>query len=340
MVDAEDIAGSVLVVALVIVLLSQVVSVGVSLSGGERTTTADGLGPSGGSVSLTGDNVSVVDVHQSLNDSAQLDGSAGITGDLGDDVADNRTVSTWAQVDNTTGVRQIVSVDSRTILVYNGSTSEWACWSYDDASSDTHRVAVSASASANWTNLQCERASGTLTLRVNDTTTASVATDSANATTQTLQTEPLDGRIDETRTFNGTLTSSEQSSLYANATAPLESADRQSRVMYDSYGALDTVPVYIAGGSLDGTAATKVAGLDGQGAIEGTDWSLSSDVLSLLAGGSLEGAPVVFVTWLSGSGGVGGVLGSIVGLLRGVLVLLVLLPLAAAGKRLLDSGGF
>jgi hypothetical protein len=246
----------------------------------------------------------VIDIHQSLNDSAQLDGGGAITGDLGDDVADTRTVSTWARVDNASGVRQIVSVDSRTILVYNGSASEWACWSYDDATSETHRVAVADATPGGWSNLQCERTAGALTLRVNDTTSATVQPDGPNSTAQTLQTQSLNGTVDETRVFNGTLTSSEQSALYNAPTAPLESAPRQSRIMYDSYGSLDSVPVYIGGGSLDGTAATKAAGLQGQGAAEGTDWSLSGDVLSLLAGGTLEGAPVVFVAWAFAGGGI------------------------------------
>jgi hypothetical protein len=60
----------------------------------------------------------------------------------------------------------------------------------------------------------------------------------------------------------------------------------------------------------------------------------------LLAGGTLEGAPVVFVSWLSGAGGVAGILASLYGVLRAALVMLVILPLAAAGKRLMDSGGF
>jgi len=187
-------------------------------TGGSGTdSTQEDLLVSGGDVTLSGDNVSDPTVKQSLNDSAQLDGSGAITGELGADVAANRTVSTWARVDNTSGVRQVVSVDSRTILVYNGTSSDWACWSYDDGTGQTHRVAVNATSPGALTNLQCERASGALTLRVNDTSTTSVQTDSANATAQTLQTEPLDGRIDETRTFNGTLTSAEQSALY---TAP------------------------------------------------------------------------------------------------------------------------
>jgi len=304
MVTLRQVASIVITAVIIALVLNQFGVVGGGVISGQGTTQAE-LAPSGGDISLSGDNISVISVHQSLNDSAKLDGSGAITGDLGDDVADNRTVSTWARVENTTGVRQIVSVDSRTILVYNGSTSEWACWSYDDTSGQTHRVGV-ADASPGWSNLQCERAGGTLTLRVNnsdDTAITSVATDSANATTQTLETEPLDGQIDETRTFNGTLSSTERDALYTAPTAPLESAPRQSRIMYDSYGSLDSIPVYLAGGSLDGTTATKAGGLVGQGATEGSDWSLSSGTLSLLAGGALEGAPVVFVAWAFGSGG-------------------------------------
>jgi hypothetical protein len=273
-------------------------------SGGALESYADSQLVSGGTVTLSGANISDAEVKQSLNDSAALDGSGAITGTLGDDVADNRTVSTWARVNNSTGVRQIVSVDSRTILVYNASTSEWACWSYDDASGETHRVAVADATPEGWTNLQCERAAGSLTLRVNDTSSATVQTDSANTTAETLQTTPLNGTVDETRVFNGTLTSSEQTALYSSPTAPLESADRQSRVMYDSYGGLDSIPVYFAGGSLDGTAASKGVGLQGQAAVEGTDWAISSDTISLLAGGTLAGAPVIFVSWLAGGGGV------------------------------------
>jgi hypothetical protein len=310
---------------------------GAVTSGGAQDSTQDDLLVSGGSVTLSGDNLSVIEVHQSLNDSAELDGSGGITGNLGADVADNRTVSTWAVVEDETGVRQILSIDSRTTLTYNGTSSEWACWSYDDASGQTHRVAV-ADASPGWSNLQCERAAGALTLRVNDTTTASVQTDSANATTQTLQTQPLNGSVDETRVFNGSLSSTEQTVLYASPTAPLESAPRHSRVMYDSYGSLDSIPVYFTGGSLDGTAATKAGGLPGQGAAEGTDWSLSGDTLNLLSGGVLEGAPVVFVTWAFGAAG-GGIVNfqQLLATLGGGLSLLALVAVVGAAAILYNE---
>jgi len=334
----ERVAVLAIVLAIAAVVLSLFLgAVADTGTGGAATaSTQDDLLVSGGDVTLSGTNVTDPTVKQSLNDSAQLDGSGAITGDLGADVAADRTVSTWARIDNTSGVRQVVSVDSRTILVYNGTSSEWACWSYDDASSETHRVAVTAASPGAFTNLQCERAGGSLTLRVNDTSTASVATDSANATTQTLQTEPLDGQIDETRTFNGTLSASEQSALYASPTAPLESAPRHSRVLYDSYGSLDSIPVYIAGGTLDGTAAAKAAGLEGQAAVEGTDWSLSGDVIDLLAGGVLEGAPVVFVAWQFGSGGVGLVpLSALSGPIGAALRLAALVPLALVAQKLL-----
>jgi hypothetical protein len=339
MVTLRQVASIVVTAAILALVLNQFGVVGGAVSsGGAQDSTQASLAPSGGDITLSGDNVSVISVHQSLNDSAQLDGSGGITGDLGAGVADNRTVSTWATVNNTTGVRQIISVDSRTILVYNGTSSEWACWSYDDASGQTHRVAV-ADASPGWSNLQCERAGGALTLRVNDTSTATVSTDSANATAQTLQTKPLDGRVDETRTFNGTLSSTEQSALYTAPTAPLESAPRQSRIMYDSYGSLDSIPVYLAGGSLDGTAATKAGGLVGQGATEGDDWSLSSGTLSLLPGGVVEGAPVVFVTWAFGGGSGGGVVNfqQLIATMGGGLRLLALVAIVGAAVILYNE---
>jgi len=136
--------------------------------------------------------------------------------------------------------------------------------------------------------------------------------------------------------FNGTLTSSEQSALYTAPTAPLESAPRHSRVLYDSYDSLDSIPVYIAGGTLDGTAATKAPGLTGEAAVEGTDWSLSGDVITLLAGGVLEGAPVVFVAWSFGSGGVGLVpLSALSGPIGAALRLAALVPLALVAQKLL-----
>jgi hypothetical protein len=330
MADMRQLAQVFVAVTIVVSLIPTFL--GVVVFGGAAVPTqqqAD-LVPSSGSVTLPGENISDVSVQQSLNDSAQLDGSGAITGSLGDDVAANRTVSTWVWVDNTSGVRQVVSIDSRTILTYNGSTSDWACWSYDGSSGETHRVTVNATSPTTRTNLQCERASGTLSLRVNDTAVSAIQTDSANATAQTLQTRPLDGRVDETRVFNGTLSSSEQTQLDTEPTAPLESAPRQSRIMYDSYGSLDSVPVYIAGGTLDGTTATKAAGLQGQGAAEGTDWSRSGDTVTLLSGGTLEGAPVVFATYTAEVGG--GVLPG--GLGAPIAVLAALIPVAAIWKAI------
>jgi len=135
---------------------------------------------------------------------------------------------------------------------------------------------------------------------------------------------------------NGTLTTAEQAELVQNATAPLPSADRHSRIMYDAFGALDTIPVYIAGGSLDGSAATKVEGLAGQPAVEGDDWSVSGDTVSLIADGTLAGAPVVFAAYLAG-GETAVSVALLTGGLGGMLRLAALIPLALLARRIIQT---
>ena len=329
--------------ALLVVIVGQVVGVVANVNGGtggDAESYTDALQPSGDSVSLSGSNISAVSVQQSLNDSAALDGSASITTDesyLGDATW---TVSTWVQVDNTTGTRQAVALDGQTWLVFNGTSSEWACWRYADGEG-THRVAVSAASPASWTNLQCSHDGTTLELRRNDSAaTASVVTDAANATGQTLVADNLDGRLDETRVFNSTLDSSEQSRLYQRPTAPAPGTNRTARVMYDAYGSYgSSLPIYIAGDSASLSGVTKGQGLQGEATAEGTDWSLSSGTVSLLAGGVLDGAPVVFVTWTAaGGGGAFADLNTIVAQYGAIFGLLVLIPLVLAGRSLFDTG--
>lgn len=337
----EEIAGALIAVTIALIVVSQLVGVGLSLGGGSETVRTDAV-PSGGQVQLAGANVTVLEVHQSLNDSARLDGSGSISGSLGSDVADNRTVSTWARIRDQSGRQQVASIDSRTQIVYNASSAEWACWSYSDVTTETHRVAVNTSSPGALTNLQCERAGGTLELRRNDTAAVnSVTLDSANATNRTLQTQALNGSVDETRVYNGSLSATEHGTLVAAPTAPLNVSNRVARVYYDSYGSYGSVPVYISGGSLDTSAASKAPGLQGQGAGNSSDYTISGDTITLDSGGTLEGAPAIFVEFAR-ERSVAGVLQSIIGAIGGVLALLVLLPLIFAAARLLEitDGGF
>jgi len=320
--------------AFLVIVVGQVVGVAADVSGGGGDTTtesfSESLSPSSDAVELSGTNISSVTVRQTLNNSARLDGSGSITGDVGS-VAATHTVSTWVSVNNSTGVRQVISIDSRTLIVYNGGADEWACWHYDASAGETYRVAVAAPTAGQWTNIQCERSSNRLTVRRNATAAeTSVITDAGNATTQTLTTVGLDGRLDETRVFNGSLSPSEQQALYSDPTAPLDSAPRQSRVLFDT--SLDSIPVYFSSGSLDGSAATRADGLRSPPAPEGTEWSRSGTTISLLAG--LAGAPVVFVDWAvtSGSGIVA--LKTLIAQYGAIFGLLILIPLIIAGQSL------
>lgn len=75
----------VVVLAVAVVILSTFVG---ALVDAERQTFREDKRLSGGVTTLSGTNVSLLEVHQSLNDSARLDGSGSLSGSLGSDVAD------------------------------------------------------------------------------------------------------------------------------------------------------------------------------------------------------------------------------------------------------------
>jgi len=299
-------------VILTVVLIGLILFIGVSVvssviavqdtsgSGdGERVDTQGDLIPSGGEVTVSGDDPQVQAVHQSLNDSAELDGGDSITGP-DPNLDDTWTVSTWARVNDSTTDRLLYTDNGTRWLTYNATNDEYACWRYDDSTAETHRVGVNAPSEADWTNVQCEHDGSTLTVSRNGTNAStSVVTDATNATSATLTTDNLNGSLDETRVFNGTLSAAQRDQLYTRPTAPLDAGDRTARVMYDTYDSDfgGSIPVYIQGASLDESGVEKGVGLQGENPEEGTDYDVSGDTITLTDGGELDAAPVVFVKW-------------------------------------------
>lgn len=264
----------------------------------------------GGTADLQGTNVSVDAVNQSLGQAAKLDGSSNsyVSGAESPDLDGNWTISTGVSVDNTTGTRILYS-DTERVILYNGTTDAYVGVWYEPESGRTWSVSQGATDPTNQTVVMLMLETGTLEIIEDNTFSSTTATNDANAVNTTFTGDNLNGTVDETRAFNDSLTSSERQQLVDNPTAPLTTAPRAYRVMYDSF---DPSPsgypaIYVPGG-VSASNVQQVEGFDGEPTERGTDWSLSGGDVVALAGGSLDGAPLVYVDYLGTVGALAGVL--------------------------------
>lgn len=214
---------------------------------------------------------------------------------------DTWSVSTWAEVaaagENDT--MTAVSADGRVLIQYNGSTSEWVGWYYDDGTGNSYRLAGGA-----------PNQPGNLTL-VTVTANASHVVLYRNATQLDVQSVTTDavenadlgagnwhGTLDETRVFDDFTNASEQSTLHSEPVAPRPRRDRTARIMFDE-GSGSVADIYFTGTAATLSNHSWVSGLAGHELTDGADYTLNqhSGTITALDGGKIDGAPVVWVTY-------------------------------------------
>lgn len=337
--DARELAVFVLGLVVVAIVLNPFLATLLDVSDGERgerIAAADRAE----SIELTGKNVTDLQVNRSLGTALQLSESGSAEAPLAFDSDDDWAVSTWVRLTdtNTTGQQTIVSLAGRVTLVHNGTTDEWAGWVYDDTTSDLHRVAVNTSTPGQWTLLTFERSGTDLTLTRNVTTQSSSTLADAE-TTQTLNTSSLHGSLEETRTFNASLSSAQRTQLYDDPTAPTPA--RTQRVMYDRYdpigSTVSSFPLFGAAGTVSVSGGTLVDGFAESVTIDESDYSVADGFVVRDAGGDLENSPM-YARWTSTNiGALRGVLDGLNSAVPAGIGLLTIGIIVLAARTLLDG---
>ena len=214
---------------------------------------------------------------------------------------DTWSVSTWARVNAsaTSDTMTAVSANGRVLIQYNGSTSEWVGWYYDDGTGNSYRLSGSApnqpgnlslvTVTSNATHVVLYR--NTTQLDVRDISTSSVEDAELNASN-------WHGTLDETRVFDDYTNASEQSDLHSNPVAPRPDRTRTARLTFDE-GSGSTTAIYFTGTVATLSNHTWVDGLEGHELTDGVDYTLNQDsgTITALDGGRIDGAPVVWVTY-------------------------------------------
>jgi hypothetical protein len=230
-----------------------------------------------------------------------VDGGLGFLNATGNETG-TATFLTHVAIDDPSRTQVIFQLGDEYQLSYNGTSNEYELWYFDEETRDTYLVNVSAPSDP--TPLQpviFTRDGETLTLinAAGEGLQASVTT--TGDSFEPLPTDQgLDGRLEETRVINRTVTSSETTIYTDDKIAPVAVGNRESRLMYDTQGSGVAVDFRDnASASLTGDAQ-RGDGIPGDSLSSGTDFAITSSgsnqqTISALVGGQLEDMPRVFL---------------------------------------------
>jgi hypothetical protein len=285
------------VLAVGVTIVGQVAGVG-------ALTTPDGsirLGADD-AVLLSGTD-SVNSVADSTGRAADLSGgSVDITGGLGivDDADGNWTFATYAAVDNSSQSSTLWSIDDNYVVGYlpnNGG--QYFLWYYNASSTNSYATTIAAGSPGSLSTVMVERDGDTLTLfNESDASTTITVNPSSETSAALPASDNLDGRLDETRTWDRPLTATERSNYRSDGIQPVAVGNRSARLLFDTTGNSVAVEFRGASGELRG-AATRGSGLAGTTLAEGTDYAIKrvggEDAVVPVAGGDLENQPRLVV---------------------------------------------
>lgn len=302
------VGGAVALVIFSIVLLLGMAVVGGMLddmaqTGEERNKTAEPNPITGEAVSFadtSGPNAvtEVYELQDSRGYGIALSGASDSYYQSGDDITldgANWSASSWGSVDNESATMTLLDVDGEILIQYNGTTSEWGAWVYNESSRDTYFLSGNAPSPDNLTLVTVSGNSTHLTLYRNDTRLDTVTR--GDSVASQWNASNWNGTVEEVRLFRDYTNSSEQSALYTDPVKPAKNRDRAARIMFDQGGGSST-PVYFAGTSATlHNARWTQAGLAGHTLTEGDDYTISQleGTVTALSGGEIDGAPVVFI---------------------------------------------
>jgi hypothetical protein len=232
-----------------------------------------------------------------------IDSGIGFLNATGPNETGQATLLTHAAVDDPTRTQVLYQIGEEYQLSYSAANGgQYVVWYFDEQTRDTYSTSVAAASDpTDLTAIVIERDGETLTLskETNGTLSASVQTTGDSFAELPTDTS-LDGRLEETRVINRTLTSSEKSQYATDPIAPLAVGNRTSRLMFDTRGDGVAVDFRNASGSLTGDAG-RGDGVAGEELVQGQDFSVTdpqqdTQTITALAGGQLENMPRVFLT--------------------------------------------
>lgn len=224
--------------------------------------------------------------------------------------------------------------DPDVLLRYDGNRSS-AVWRVVYVGvSNTYETTVSAPSPTDATHLFVGRNNETLYLNRNNSANATVSISGASTgETNLTAAKNLDGRLDETRTWDSRLNSSQRQAVIDDPVAPLPGTNRTARIMYDEL-AVSPVNVFFAGGTATVSNATIADGFNGTTLTRDTlttngeyKWRNDGPELKILADSDSADAPAVYVEWRLIADGENPVLNGIASALRLSALLPVLLVL-------------
>jgi len=327
----ERVAAIAIGIAVLVVVLSALVS---------SSTVAQGSIPlSDGVATFSSPSVANATISNSTGRAAELSGGAvEISGAVGVR-GDTWSLSTYVDVDDSSRTQVVWTVRENWQLAYDGVAGEWELWYYNSSSTNSYSTSVSASPTG-LTNVQAQRDGQTVTLYNSSGSSSSITiTPGTDSSAPVPATQPLDGRLDETRVWQAALNATQRQQLRDEPLDPVGVGNRSAQLMFDRDGSSVAVDFSSASGSLTG-AATRGSGLAGAELVKGVDYRVDGSELIALDGGSLDEMPRVAVS----HGGLlgAGVFGALLGLMRSAIGVLALLMLAIGGVVALNKfrGGF
>lgn len=214
----------------------------------------------------------------------------------------NWTVSVWGYVDagNVGENMSLASANGRVIITYNGTNSEWQAWYYDEAQRNSYEVSVPTSGDevGNFTNLQAWANGTHFTIYRNGTQGDIVDITTENITSAPVDSGNWDGRIEELRTFDKALDSTNRTYLVNNGAEEAPNFSPTSRAMFDQPGKSTQLLLYTDTKLTQSNVAFSQGFLE-QEQSKGTDyeWRDNGPQVAAVASGDLDGAPVAYASY-------------------------------------------
>lgn len=219
------------------------------------------------------------------------------------EVANDSTwsVAVWARVDPeaATDTMTVVSIDGRVVVTYNGSAGNWSAWYYDDGSRNSYMLnATAPNQPGNYTHVLVHSNGTHLSLYRNNSLGERANLSADNIASAPVNSTTWNGRLEELRTFDDALNSTQRQQLVDQPLDPLVASNRTARVMFDESDASQQL-IFFARPHLDQSNVTFSNGFAGSVLSDPGDyeWDTIGPRIYVTAGGELDGAPVAYVSY-------------------------------------------
>lgn len=246
-------------------------------------------------------------VYDSTGYAIRLDGSGDSnfesTGDVTYTTGDNWTVSSWGAIDSgVSDERAMLSLNGRLVVTYDAASGNWVAWYYDDSTTASYELSAPAQSQPGTLENVQVRANGThLQLYTGSTSSPANVTDlDGTSNADAPDAGNWDGRIDEVRTWDEALDSTNRSALRSDPTGALPGTNRTARIMFDEWWSNEQVLLFADGVEVERNNADLVSsGLAGTDQTEGTDyeWNTGGPEVYPYSTGDLADDPVLYATW-------------------------------------------